>query len=75
MSISISIRRKPNTSNRKDYMFNGPQIERLKKDSTELRHYIKRLEKVGHETLAYKLQKKQAYLQARIEDMREIISK
>ena len=56
-------------------MFNGPQIERLKKDSTELRHYIKRLEKVGHETLAYKLQKKQAYLQARIEDMRDIISK
>ena len=55
-------------------MLYGPQIDRLKKDSNELRHYIKRLEKVGHETLAYKLQKKQAYLQARIEAMRDIIS-
>lgn len=52
-------------------MLYGPQIERLKKDSKELKHYIKRLEKEGNDLLAFKLQKKVAYLSSRIDDMRE----
>lgn len=55
-------------------MLYGPQIERLKKDSNELKHYIKRLEKEGNELLAFKLQKKQQYLCSRIEDMYEVYS-
>ena len=52
-------------------MLYGPQIERLKKDSKELKHYIKRLEKEGNNLLSFKLQKKAAYLSSRIDDMRE----
>ena len=55
-------------------MLDGPQIERLKKDSNELKHYIKRLEKEGNDLLAFKLQKKQQYLSSRIEDMYEVYS-
>ena len=36
----------------------GSQIERLKKDSRELRNYIHKIEKQGDESLVFKLQKK-----------------
>ena len=52
----------------------GSQIERLKKDSKELKHYIQKIEKTGNSDLVYKLQKKQDYLNSRIEDIREEVS-
>ena len=42
------------------------QIERLKKDSRELGHYIHKLNKKGRKDAAFKLQKKQAFLDAAI---------
>jgi|TARA_R110000772_G_scaffold11781_2_gene36614 hypothetical protein len=42
------------------------QIERLKKDSRELGHYIHKLNKKGKEEAAYKMIKKQAFLDAAI---------
>jgi predicted RNase H-like nuclease (RuvC/YqgF family) len=59
-----------NNLNRRDEMY-GSQIERLKKDSRELKHYIRRIEKEGNELLAYKLQKKYQYLNSRITDIEE----
>jgi hypothetical protein len=44
------------------------QIERLKKDSSELDFYIRRLRKKGREDLVYKLSKKQAFLNQTIEE-------
>jgi phage shock protein A len=38
------------------------QLERLKKDSHELDHYIQRMRKKGRDDLAYKLIQKQAFL-------------
>ena len=38
------------------------QLDRLRKDSYELDHYIKRLRKKGRDDLVYKLAKKQAFL-------------
>ena len=38
------------------------QLERLKRDSHELDHYIQRLKKKGRDDLVYKLSKKQAFL-------------
>lgn len=49
----------------------GSQIERLKRDSKELKHYIQKVEKSGNDQLAYKLQKKHEYLTSRIEDIKE----
>lgn len=49
----------------------GSQIERLKRDSKELKHYIQKIEKTGNTQLAYKLQKKHEYLASRIEDIKE----
>lgn len=51
----------------------GPQIERLKRDSSELKHYISRLEKEGNDQLVYKLQKKHQYLTTKIEDLNEAL--
>lgn len=45
------------------------QIERLKKDSRELGHYIHKLNKRGKAEAAYKLQKKQAFLDAAIQQV------
>ena len=45
------------------------QIERLKKDSRELGHYIHKLNKKGKAKSAYKLQKKQAFLDAAIQQV------
>lgn len=51
----------------------GSQIERLKKDSRELKHYIKRIEKEGNDLLVFKLQKKYNYLNSRISDIEEAL--
>lgn len=45
------------------------QIERLKKDSRELGHYIHKLNKKGKSEAAFKLQRKQAFLDAAIQQV------
>lgn len=45
------------------------QIERLKKDSKELDHYIMSLKKRGKEEKAHKLQYKQEYLNQTINEV------
>lgn len=45
------------------------QIERLKKDSRELGHYINKLNKKGKNDVAYRMQKKQAFLDAAIQQV------
>lgn len=47
----------------------GSNIERLKRDSKEIKHYMKRLEKDGNLTLAYKLRQKYEYLNSYIEEV------
>lgn len=49
----------------------SPQIDRLKKDSKELRHYIHKLNKKGRDDLAYKLAKKQEYLDQHIHELEQ----
>lgn len=46
-----------------------PQVERLKKDSKELKHYMFRLEKEGNTHAAYKMRTKLEYLNSKIEDI------
>jgi hypothetical protein len=50
-----------------------PQVERLKKDSKELKHYMFRLQKEGNTVLAHKIKSKLEYLQSRICDIEDII--
>ncbi len=45
------------------------QIERLKKDSRELGHYIHKLNKKGKSDSAFKMSKKQAFLDAAIQQV------
>lgn len=45
------------------------QIERLKRDSRELGHYINKLNKNGKNDAAYRMQKKQAFLDAAIQQV------
>lgn len=45
------------------------QIQRLKKDSKELEHYIHRLHKKGKTDLVYKLSRKGEYLNQCISEM------
>lgn len=45
------------------------QIERLKKDSRELGHYIHKLSKKGKNQAAHRMLKKQAFLDAAIEQV------
>lgn len=47
----------------------GSDIERLKRDSKEIKHYMKRLEKEGKNTLAYKLKRKHEYLNSYISEI------
>lgn len=47
----------------------GSDIERLKRDSKEIKHYMKRLEKEGKMTLAYKLKRKHEYLNSYINEL------
>lgn len=45
------------------------QIERLQKDSRELGHYIHKLNKNGKSEAAYRMLKKQAFLNAAIQQV------
>lgn len=45
------------------------QIERLKKDSRELGHYIHKLNKKGRKDAAFKMIKKQQFLDAAIDQV------
>lgn len=47
----------------------GSNIERLKKDSNEIKHHMKRVEKVGNFNLAYKLRQKHEYLNSCIDEI------
>lgn len=47
----------------------GSNMERLKRDSKEIKHHMKRLEKVGNLTLAYKLRQKYEYLNSYIDEI------
>jgi hypothetical protein len=47
-------------------MVESNQIERLKKDSRELGHYIHKLQKRGKADIAYKVAKRQSFLNAAI---------
>jgi len=47
-------------------MVESNQIERLKKDSRELGHYIHKLNKRGKTEIAYKVAKRQSFLDAAI---------
>jgi uncharacterized membrane protein (DUF106 family) len=49
----------------------GSQLERLKRDSRELKTYIRKIESKGDRTLLFKLQKKHEYLESRIGDIQE----
>ena len=49
----------------------SPQVERLKKDSKELKHYMYRLEKEGNKQGAYKIKAKLEYLTSKIYDIEE----
>ena len=42
------------------------QLERLRKDSRELGHYIHKLQKRGKSEIAYKIAKRQSFLDAAI---------
>lgn len=53
----------------------GSQLERLKRDSRELKTYMRKIEKRGDEVLMFKLQKKHDYLTSRIEDIQEEFAK
>jgi len=48
------------------------KLERLKRDSNELKNYMKRVEKEGNQELAYKLRKKYEYLSTRIDELKDI---
>ncbi len=47
----------------------GSQIERLKRDSRELKHYMKKMEKRGDTNLVHKLKTKYEYLNYRINEI------
>lgn len=49
----------------------SPQVERLKKDSKELKHYMYRLEKEGNKYQAHKVKAKLEYLASKIYDIEE----
>ena len=44
----------------------SPQLERLKKDSKELKHYMFRLQKSGNTTLAAKIKSKMEYVDSKV---------
>jgi len=45
------------------------QLERLRKDSVELSHYIHKLNKKGKTQLAFKVERKREYLDTYISDL------
>jgi hypothetical protein len=50
-------------------MINPSQIQRLKRDSKELKHYMWKLEKQGKTHLAHKIKEKYEYLSNYITDL------
>lgn len=50
---------------------NSNQLERLRKDSRELGHYLAKLKKLGKTKLAHKMQKRQDYMESRICELEE----
>ena len=50
-------------------MVTSHQLERLRKDSAELSHYIHKLNKKGETQLAFKVEKKREYLDTYISDL------
>lgn len=58
------------TSTRGEDM-NSNQLERLRRDSREIGHYMAKLKKLGKDKLAYKIAKKQEYLESRITELEE----
>jgi len=52
----------------------GSQIERLKRDSKELKHYMNKIEKQGNYQLAHQLKRKYEYLNSRICDIEQELS-
>lgn len=50
------------------------QIERLRKDSAELGHYVHKLNKKGKKELAHKVEKKRKYLDDFISDLQSTVS-
>jgi hypothetical protein len=50
-------------------MVESNQLERLKRDSRELGHYIHKLNKKGKVDTAYKIARKQSFLDAAIEQV------
>lgn len=50
-------------------MVNAHQIERLRRDSRELGHYIHKLHKRGKIEIAHKIAKRQSFLDAAIEQV------
>jgi len=53
----------------------APQIERLKRDSKELKHFMFRLEKEGKDEHAHRMRAKLEYLNSRISDIEEDLIK
>jgi len=51
----------------------GIQVDRLKKDSRELQHFMRKLEKKGETKRAYLIQRKIDYLGMKIEELEEVI--
>ena len=66
----ISKKTRPNRTKEIFKMY-GSQLERLKRDSRELKTYIRKIESKGDRTLLFKLQKKHEYLESRIGDIQE----
>jgi len=50
-------------------MVTSHQLERLRKDSAELSHYIHKLNKKGKTQLAFKVERKREYLDTYISDL------
>lgn len=47
----------------------SPQVERLKRDSKELKHYVYKLQKQGDETTAFKMKSKIEYINSKIDEL------
>ncbi len=50
------------------------QLERLRKDSAELGHYVHKLNKKGKNELAHKVEKKRRYLDDYISELQGTVS-
>jgi chaperonin cofactor prefoldin len=55
----------------KERDMNSNQLERLKKDSREIGHYLTKIKKLGKDNLVHSIAKKQEYLDSRILEIEE----